>query len=65
MTRSVLDGMPGLGPARKKRLTATFGGVPAVQAATPEELAALSWLPDPVAATIVERISSRPARPAG
>ena len=57
MTKSVLDGIPGLGPARKKRLLAAFGGVRAVQAATPEELAALNWLPDAVAAAILERVS--------
>jgi excinuclease ABC subunit C len=65
MTRSILDGIPGLGPARRKRLLATFGGVRAVQSATPEELAALSWLPEPVAAAVVERLSGRPSRPAG
>jgi excinuclease ABC subunit C len=57
MTRSVLDGIPGLGPTRKKRLIATFGGVRGVQRATPEDLAGLSWLPDAVAAAVVERIS--------
>jgi excinuclease ABC subunit C len=56
MTRSVLDGIPGLGPTRKKRLIATFGGVRGVQQATPEELAGLSWLPDAVAAAVVERL---------
>ena len=56
MTTSVLDGVPGLGPARKKRLLATFGGVRALRAATPEELAALAWLPDAVAAALCERL---------
>jgi excinuclease ABC subunit C len=56
MTTSVLDGVPGLGPARKKRLLATFGGVRALRAATPEELAALAWLPDSVAAALCERL---------
>jgi excinuclease ABC subunit C len=56
MTTSVLDGVPGLGPTRKKRLLATFGGVRAVQAATPEELAALPWLPDAVAAALCEHL---------
>ena len=57
MTSSVLDDVPGLGPARKKRLVGTFGSVRAVQAATPEELAALSWLPDAVAVALHERLS--------
>ncbi len=56
MTRSVLDGVPGLGPARTKRLLSTFGSVKALRAATPEELAALAWLPDSVAAALLERL---------
>jgi excinuclease ABC subunit C len=61
MTTSFLDGVPGLGPARKKRLLASFGGVRAVRAATPEELAALPWLPDAVAAALCERLSGADA----
>ena len=38
-TRSVLDGVPGVGPARRKALLERFGSVDAVLAATPEELA--------------------------
>ena len=49
MTRSVLDGITGLGPARRKRLVDAFGGVRAVQAASRDDLATLSWLPDEVA----------------
>ncbi|MEO2087305.1 MAG: excinuclease ABC subunit UvrC [Acidimicrobiales bacterium] len=48
MTGSVLDGIPGLGPTRRKRLVAAFGGVRAVQRAPLEDLVALSWLPDAV-----------------
>jgi excinuclease ABC subunit C len=48
MTRSVLDGIPGLGPARKARLVKEFGGVNAVRSASLEELLAPSWLPDEV-----------------
>jgi len=66
MTTSVLDGIPGLGPARKKRLLATFGSVRAVRAATPEELAALAWLPDAVGAALCERLQGAgPARRTG
>jgi len=61
MTTSFLDGVPGLGPARKKRLLASFGGVRAVRAATPEELAALPWLPDAVAAALCQRLSGADA----
>lgn len=49
MTRSVLDDIAGLGPARKKKLVSTFGGVNAVKAASRDELMAVSWLPDTVA----------------
>ena len=52
MTTSVLDGIPGLGEVRKKRLTKELGGVRAVQAASLEDLRALSWLPDAVAEAV-------------
>lgn len=55
MTGSVLDGIPGLGPARRKRLQTAFGGVRAVQRASLEDLKALSWLPDPVAEEVFEK----------
>ena len=45
MTRSILDDIPGLGPARKARLVKELGGVNAVRAASLEQLQALSWLP--------------------
>ncbi|MFZ4518965.1 MAG: excinuclease ABC subunit UvrC [Microthrixaceae bacterium] len=49
MTRSVLDGIPGLGEKRKQRLVKELGGVRAVQRAELEQLRALPWLPDAVA----------------
>jgi excinuclease ABC subunit C len=55
MTRSVLDGIPGLGPARKQRLLRELGGVNAVRRASLEDLQALSWLPDTVARAVFER----------
>ncbi len=56
MTRSVLDGIPGLGPARKARLIKEFGGVQAVRAASLEELLAPSWLPDQVGLAVYEGV---------
>ncbi len=56
MTKSVLDDVPGLGPTRKKRLVKEFGGVRKVQAATLEELQALTWLPDAVGATLYDHL---------
>ncbi|MBC8195345.1 MAG: excinuclease ABC subunit UvrC [Acidimicrobiia bacterium] len=55
MTGSVLDGITGLGPNRKKRLTSAFGGVKAVQRASLEDLMDQPWLPDAVAEAIFER----------
>ena len=56
MTRSVLDGIPGLGPARKARLVKELGGVNAVRAATLEQLQALPWLPDAVALAVYDGV---------
>jgi excinuclease ABC subunit C len=56
MTTSVLDGVPGLGPTRQKRLIKELGGVGAVKKASLETLRALSWLPDPVAEAVYVKI---------
>jgi excinuclease ABC subunit C len=56
MTRSVLDGIPGLGEKRKQRLIKELGGVRAVQRAELEDLRALPWLPDAVAAAVYEAV---------
>jgi excinuclease ABC subunit C len=44
MTASVLDGLPGVGPARKRSLLTHFGSPDAVLAASMEELAAVPGL---------------------
>ncbi|MBV9254284.1 MAG: excinuclease ABC subunit C, partial [Actinobacteria bacterium] len=56
MTKSVVDDIPGLGPARRKRLLKEIGGVTAVKKATLEELEALPWLPNTVARAIYQRV---------
>jgi len=56
MTRSVLDDIPGLGPARKKRLLKEVRGVTAVKKASLETLVALPWLPEPVAKAVYEKV---------
>ena len=56
MTKSVLDDVPGLGPARRKRLIAELGGVKAVKQASLEDLQALSFLPDAVAAAVYQKV---------
>lgn len=56
MTRSALDDIRGLGPARRKRLLKEFGSVKAVRAASLEDLRARSWLPDAVAEAVYEHL---------
>jgi excinuclease ABC subunit C len=56
MTKSILDDIPGLGEARKKRLTKELGGVTAVKSATLDQLQALSWLPAVVAGAVYDKI---------
>lgn len=54
MVSSSLDGIEGLGEARRKRLLKALGGVNAVKSASLEDLQAQSWLPDTVAQAIYE-----------
>jgi len=56
MTTSVLDGVSGLGPTRKKRLVKELGGVGAVKQAGLDELKGLPWLPDAVAEAVYVKI---------
>jgi excinuclease ABC subunit C len=56
MTTSVLDAVPGLGPARRKRLLRELGGVRAVRGASLAELTELGWLPDAVATVLYDRL---------
>ncbi len=58
MTASSLDGIPGLGPARRDRLVKALGGVRAVKAADLESLQALSFLPDAVAKAVYDKFHS-------
>ena len=52
MTSSVLDEIPGLGPARRTRLLKEFGSVKGLRAKSLEELQELSWLPGSVAESL-------------
>ncbi len=61
MTASVLDGVRGLGPARRARLVKEMGGVRALRQASEEDLRALAWLPDRVAAAVYERLHAVPS----
>ncbi len=55
MTTSSLDGIHGLGEARKKQLVKALGGVNAVKKASLEDLAGLSFLPDAVAQAVFDK----------
>ena len=63
MTAGALDGIPGLGPARRARLVKELGGVRALREASAEELRALTWLPDRVADAVHEHLHAAGARP--
>jgi excinuclease ABC subunit C len=56
MRRSVLEGVPGLGPERRARLLRELGSVRAARTATLEDLQALAWLPDAVARALYEHL---------
>ncbi|MGH9083216.1 MAG: excinuclease ABC subunit UvrC, partial [Acidimicrobiales bacterium] len=56
MTSSALDGVTGLGPARRSRLVKEMGGMRALRAASEEDLRELAWLPDAVAGAVYARL---------
>lgn len=56
MTTSVLDGVPGLGPTRKKRLVKEFGSVKRLRQLEEAELLGLPWLPDSVGRALYARL---------
>jgi excinuclease ABC subunit C len=64
MTVGALDGVPGLGPKRRSRLTEQFGGLAGLRNASREELAGVSWLPAEVGAAVYERLHT-PLAPSG
>jgi excinuclease ABC subunit C len=59
-TRSVLDGVPGLGPTRRTRLLREFGSVKRLRALDEAELLALAWLPEPVGRALYARLHEVP-----
>jgi len=50
--KGALDGVPGLGPVRQRRLVSELGSVANVRAASLAELEALAWMPDAVATAV-------------
>lgn len=57
MTTSVLDDVPGLGPARKKSLLAKFGSLKKLRAASADELATVPGIGPALAATVVAALN--------
>jgi excinuclease ABC subunit C len=55
-TASVLDGLPGVGPARKKALISAFGSAAAVRRASVQELQTVSGISQPLAQTIKDAL---------
>lgn len=58
MTASVLDDIPGLGPARRSALLAEFGSVKKMRAATVEDIAAVPGMGSATAAVVVSALAS-------
>ena len=56
MKRGLLDGVAGLGEARKARLVKEFGGVKGVRDASLEDLLAVTWLPEAVARAVYDKV---------
>jgi uvrABC system protein C len=67
MTSSVLDDVPGLGPARQAALLKEFGSVKRIRTATESEISMVRGIGPALAATILEHLTPTraPAAPAG
>jgi excinuclease ABC subunit C len=64
MVASTLQGIEGLGPARRDRLMTQFGSLDTIRAATLDELDALAWLPSDVATRLYDHLRApAPPRP--
>ncbi|MGQ7296049.1 excinuclease ABC subunit UvrC [Quadrisphaera sp. KR29] len=64
MTTSALDGVPGLGPARRQALMTRFGSLKALRAATAEEVAAVPGMGPATAAAVVAALAGDAPAPA-
>ncbi len=65
ISMQVLEGVPGIGGARSRRLMEAFGSVEAILGATPEELQKRAGLPRETAAMLLARLSERYSTPSG
>jgi excinuclease ABC subunit C len=57
MTTSVLDDIPGLGPARRKALLSRFGSVRKLRAASPEMISEVPGIGPALAGRIIQALS--------
>jgi len=64
MTASVLDDVPGLGPARKKALLRAFGSVKKLRTAHAEEIASVQGIGPALAAAVVTALAVEAPEPA-
>ena len=62
MTRSELEGIPGLGPGRQSTLLRAFGSVRNLRAATVEEVAAVPGIGPKVAQSVVAALGGAPEK---
>ena len=65
MRASVLDGIPGVGPMRKKALLSFFKNVDALVDATPEDLARVPGIDRALARRIAEGLKGEVSRQEG
>ncbi len=64
MTTSVLDEVPGLGPARQKALLRAFGSVKRLRAASAEEIASVQGIGPALAQAVVGALATQTPEPA-
>ncbi|HUY43844.1 MAG TPA: excinuclease ABC subunit UvrC [Acidimicrobiales bacterium] len=60
MVASSLEGVAGLGPARRERLLERFGSLDAMRHATLDEFEALAWLPSDIARRLYDHLQAPP-----
>ena len=65
MTLAMLEGVPGIGATRSRRLMEAFGSVESILGSTPEELQKRAGLPRETAAMLLARLSGRRSTPSG
>jgi excinuclease ABC subunit C len=61
---TLLEGVPGIGETRSRRLMEAFGSVEAIMGASPEDIQKKAGIPRETAATLLARLSERYSKPA-